>query len=192
VSDTRQLALRLAALRVLMAEAKQLDDTARVEAKTLMAPKERASAVGPDGQLLGTVTMSSPNAKVTITDETALIGWLADRYPGHLDERLTITGPMDRAVEILAAYAPELVTRQPVLRDWARTELEELGKAAGCPVGPGGETEIPGIRVDTPPGTASVRLEHGAAHTIIDLFRTGRLALDGTLRALVAGETDAA
>ncbi|RJQ68106.1 hypothetical protein D5S17_32915 [Pseudonocardiaceae bacterium YIM PH 21723] len=189
---SRSVALQLTTLKVLLEHAQKIDKATRAEAFDMLAPKDRLSAVTPDGQLLGTVTMSAPRPRVTIDDEQKLISWLVDRYPDHLADDMVVTGPADRVAEVLAAYAPELVTRQPVLRDWARAELIELAQAAGHPVGPGGEVELPGISVTTPNGVVSVRLEPGAASTIIELIRSGHLAIDGTLRALEAGESDAA
>lgn len=177
------LALRVAALKVLLDYLTDQYAHARSEAAAAMKRGERLVARSPldDDQKIAVIPKSDPKPIVTIVDETALTAWMLERYPASVDSGYQIVGSTKEVVTALFTHAPHLLKRSRVLNLQTVGELKATAAAVGQPIGPGGELDIPGIEVRTPEGVVSCRPSEGALAVIRDLHDRGVLELDGTM-----------
>ncbi|WHT20974.1 hypothetical protein N8J89_07885 [Crossiella sp. CA-258035] len=186
----KDIALAMVVLKHLMDVASKSQTSLRQHASDELDVSDRVSAKSPvDGTLLGTITKSKPKPKVVVSNRFALIVWLEDNYP----DRVVVTKTVNPAN--LAELVPQLealglgdyVDTEYEVSSYTLAEITKLSEKAGRPVGPGGELDIPGVRVDFPDGTVSVRLEPDVHHAIVDVIKSGHVALDGTVRPELPG-----
>lgn len=134
-----------------------------------------------DGSKLGAVYVTDPKPVCRITDQAALTDWMVERYPELTETGYEISGSDKEVVDVLFEHAPHLIRQ---IRRVKADDMRELRAAAvtlGQPIGPGSETDIPGIEVDTPDGVVTCKPTETAWQSVMDLYRAGRLQLDGTV-----------
>jgi hypothetical protein len=185
--DSKALAMRLVVLKFILDQIVPAQRSLRAQAAQALAPKDRVTAVGPDGYPLGTITKSRPNPQASITDETGFADWMAAYYPDQVRYEWCITDT-DAAMAVLRAHAPELLSRTISVHPWAKSHVLKMSADAGRPVGPNGELNVIGVEVTRGAGTISVRIEQDAADLIADLITAGRVTLDGSLREIAGGD----
>lgn len=174
----RVLALRMVIMKFMMDCVAPAQRELRKLAELSLAAKDRVTAVSPlDGTVLGTITKSNPSPTATV-DERVFADWMSANYPERVTWQSRITA-MEAAIAVLRVHAPELLESSVVVAPYAVAEVQRLSAAAGRPVGPGGELDVPGITVGTKPGVVSVRTEATAADAIAGLITSGRVTLDG-------------
>lgn len=184
--DPKQLALALVALKYAADHITPTQRQLRATAATVLDAKDRVTAVI-DGATLGTITKAAPKPTVSI-DWEVWGPWMAEHWPSRVERGWVVdSNHVDTAITVLREHAPELLTTAEHVASWAVSETVKLSEAAGRPVGPGGELDMPGVTVSTPDGSVSVRIEAGAGEIIAELWRSGRIALDGTLRPELPG-----
>lgn len=181
ISDT---ALRLIALAELRKAVSAADKQARVD--TGLERGDRKTVRHPlDSTLkLGTVTMTDPAPAARVSDQAKFTAWMQQHYPDHCREDTHVTGPTATVIEVLRRHAPHLLSTVVEVPDYATTEVLRLSEKAGQPCGPGGELDVPGIEVSESTPTLQVRSSPYAAAAITELWQSGALDLDGTVRAL--------
>lgn len=185
--DTKALAARLVVLKYILDQLTPLQRSLRMQAAELLSPKDRVTAVDPDGYPLGTITKSRPAPKAVISSEAEFADWISAHYPDQCRYEWRISD-VPAAIAVLRAHAPELLSRTIAVHPWATSQTLKLSADAGRPVGPGGELNVLGVEVTRGEGTISVRIEPDAADLIADLITAGRVTLDGSLREIAGGE----
>lgn len=141
---------------------KYLSDRVNVEFRK--AKEDLARELGPEGRKnavwagnkVASVTVSK-GGRVTVTSEPRLVDWVCEHYPTE---------------------AEEVVRVRPAFLE----QIKKSSEAAGEPCGPGGELDIPGISVGEP--YPMVRTATGGADLLDQLWREGRITIEGTWRAL--------
>lgn len=181
--STKDLALRLAALRVLIDYLQEQYVHARTEAAAAMKRGERLVARSPldDDVKIAVIPKSDPKPIVSIVDEPALVAWMLEHYPDKVASGYQIVGSTKEVVAALFTHAPHLLRRSRVLNLETIGELKATAAAIGQPIGPGGELDIPGIEIRNPEGIVTCRPAGGALAVIRDLHEQGVLELDGTI-----------
>lgn len=181
VSDT---ALRLIALAELKKAVTSADKAARAD--TGLGRGDRKTVRHPldAGVKLGTVTMTDPAKSARVVDDEAFAEWMQRHYPDRCRKETRITGPAAQVIEVLRRHAPHLLDEVVEVADWGTAEVLRASEKAGEPCGPGGELDVPGIAVSEQTSTVQVRPTADAASAIAELWRSGALDLDGTVRAL--------
>lgn len=206
-ADAKTAAQRLTFLTGLVSLAAAEKDAQRTATADLMEPGEAHPVRSPiNGEFMARVRMSNPKATTvaTITDYVALTEWIGREYPDRVSVTPKVSDRTADVLAVLAEHAPHLVTLETEYPKWATEEIVKLSAKAGAPVGPGGETDVPGVTVETREGVPSVSVAEKAPEfdaLIVELAQSGRLSLDGSLRELSAApegpvvvdaETDAA
>lgn len=184
------LALRVAALKVLKDYIEEQYTWARAEAARTLKRGERLVARSPlDDSKIATIPMSDPKHETTITDETAVTDWYREHYPEMVTSGYKVIGSQAEVIAVLFAHAPHLIKRTQALQLEALHELKRSSAALGQPCGPGAELDIPGVKVSLPDPVLTCRPAEGAFDIIRDLYNQGVLELDGTVHiALPDGE----
>lgn len=176
------LALKLAALKVLSDYTTQCYLIARAEAARTMKRGERLVARSPvDDQKIAVIPMSDPKTVATVVDEPALTEWLKEHYPEKVISGYKVTGTQAEVVNVLFEHAPHLIRRTEAIQLEALHEIRRTSAALGQPIGPGAELDIPGIEVTTPDPVVTCRPTEDALAIIKDLHSQGVLELDGTV-----------
>lgn len=153
---------------------------------------DRLSIVSPlDGADIGDVLRTKPKPVAEVTDQDALEAWLVEHYPELLEQRRGIAAHhLDEALDVLQEHAPHLVTvEDDTVPERLVSAVLAATLAAGRPTGPGGEADVPGVKVERPPGVVTVRLADGGVDAVRQLFTEGLVTLDGTVRPELEGNT---
>jgi hypothetical protein len=177
------LALKVAALKVLQDYIVDCYTKARAEAAATMKRGERLVARSPldETQKIATLPMSDPNKVTEIVDEEALVGWYRKHYPDKVMSGYKVIGSQTELVAVLFRHAPHLIKRTEALQLEALHELKRSSAALGQPIGPGKELGIPGVKVTTPDPVLTCRPTEEAFDIIRHLHAEGVLELDGTI-----------
>lgn len=186
------LALRLAALKVLKDYIEEQYAHARAEAHRTMKRGERLVARSPvdDSLKIAVVPMSDPKHVAEIVDEQAVTDWYREHYPDMVTSGYTVIGSQPEIVEVLFRHAPHLIKRKSALTLEALHELKRSSASLGQPCGPGAELDIPGVKVTLPDPVVTCRPTEEAFDIVRDLHNQGVLELDGTVHiALAEGKT---
>ena len=191
--NPKDVALAMVVLKHLMDVASRSQSTLRETVAAELDASDRVTAKSPvDGTILGSITKSKPKAKAFVTDPDALITWMQEHYPERVEETHFIENTnMDAAIDLLRhdMLGAELVSTELALAQYTVNEITKLSEKAGRPVGPGGELDIPGVRVDFPEGNVTVRLEPDVHEAIVAVIQSGHVALDGTVHLELPGGT---
>ena len=189
--SNEELAVKVASLKVVSDFTKERYDQARGEVGKVMQAGDRLMARSPiDGTKMGPVTKSDPKPVAKIVDEAALTEWMSAYYPDTLVAGYELAATENEVVQVLFEHAPHLLKHRKRIKPEVLAEIKRESAAMGCPIGPGGEVDLPGIAIDTPEPVVSCKPDPATALLVVQqLFREGRLELDGTvLPALPASE----
>jgi hypothetical protein len=145
----RDAAFRAGFWQVVEQRAKQLKDEAKADLKQLQ-PGDAVQGKW-HGQPVAKASMVHGRTKLVVTDEQALLDWVTDLHPTEL------------VYQVNPAFMKQLETR---------------AKELGHPVDSNGEL-VPGVELVEGEPYVSVRKAEGAEMVIAELFRTGKVGLDG-------------
>ncbi len=177
-----ELITRVAILKAISAYTKERYDEARAEAGKVMGQGDRTIARSPlDNSKLGAVYVNDPDRVCRITDQAALTEWMIEHYPLLTETGYEICGSDKEVIDVLFEHAPHLLRQIRRVKNDDMRELRAGAIALGAPMGPGGEADIPGIEVHTPDGVVACKPTETAWQSVADLYRAGRLQLDGTV-----------
>lgn len=162
----RELALRIALLKVLTTELGTAKKTADCEIREEWRPKDRITATLPGGQDVATVTLASGKTTAKLTDEAAYENWVKATHP-------------DAFVTVTRTYV------DPDFTDRLMAAARKLGVAVDAETG----EEVPGISVMAGEPYPMVKLAGDAREAVAAAWRDGTLAelLPGLL-AIQGGE----
>lgn len=146
-----------------------------------LVPGERVAVRNPvDGAVLGFVTREKRDKVANVTDREAAMAEVHDTDPeGLVDVEYILPGTEAEVFAVLREHAPHLLGSRVEIQPWAEAEL--------CRRALRGET-VPGVQVSTPMGTTKVYPEKGAREAVLDLIRSKRVALDGTVLPPIEGD----
>jgi|SRR6267142_1895368 len=184
---TNELALRVAALRALRDQADQAFNDAKAELEKAMEKGDTLAVFSPiDRTEIGSVSKSKPKPAARVVDQDAFAAWVGEHYADEVSSAYEVIGTPRQVAEVLFTHAPKLIRRvskvSPALTSQVLVQSSKLGE----PVGPEGETDIPGIVVETADGRLSCRVTDDAFAAVLALIRAGRMPLE-----LLAGEVAA-
>lgn len=161
-------------------------DEERAKQAAAMNRGDRVTARDPrDGSKLSAVTLTDPSSKVTVTSLTELTQWMVDNYLELTESVSRIIGSEAEVKDVLFRHAPELLRPTRQIRPDALRELKAACVTLGQVMGPGGETEVPGLAVTTPDAVLQCRPVADSLSKLLALFREGHIEIDGTVRPLL-------
>ena len=194
---TDDLGLRVAAHKYAADLAAEQYAAVRAEADRRMNRGDRLYVYAPDGETkLGALSKSAPRKTAQIHDEAALLEWVGEHYPKSVQDDADITGPDDEVKAFLWENGGRhLLTERKTITPSLRKAILQNSNAAKAPVGPGGEADIPGVRLaQAAPSRVSFLPddEATAAATIVQLVRSGAVKLPGPFEELAESIVDGA
>lgn len=181
VIDQRTAAYLLAVLQTAKdGAAANYKDGQAIGAAQYFTPGDRFTIKDPvTGAKVGSLSMTDPNPKATITDRDAFTDYMAEEKPDSVDVVESIDPDrLDEAYDVLRKHAPDLLVTTTVVRD--QYEKAELEHAAAT------DTPLPGVEVRTPTGTVTVRLSREGKDLIRGQIAAGSI---DALRPLPAKES---
>lgn len=181
MSTYHDVMLRVAVLKHISDYTKGQYEDARAEAAALVGPGHRNRVPSPlDGSPIGTVYMTDPKPSSVVTSEAALTEWMTAHYPEHVELAYRVSAGDAELLSVLFVHAPHLIKQTRRVKRSALADIHKTSVAAGRAVGPGGELDMPGIDVEQPTPVVACKADpdQGLA-AVIELFRAGRLDLDG-------------
>jgi len=155
MTDLDSLAVKAAVLKILNDRVADAFRKAKEDVAEILGPEGRKNAVF-EGHKLASVSVSK-GGRVSVDDERLLTAWVAENYPTEVEETIKV---------------------RPAFLEMIKKCSEEAGE----PCGPGGQLDVPGIRVGDP--FPLVRKAPGADEIIDRLWREQRLQIDGSLKEL--------
>lgn len=165
---------------------KAAGDRARLDAADVLDNGDSVTLRSPDGVKLGKAVCTDPNPVAVVSDKDALTAWLHETYPDQVETTEEVSGDTSAVLEVLREHAPHLVVRTSRLAKGAIPDVLAASAEAGAPVGPGGEVDVPGVRVETPRGVLGIRLDTKTAPAAIAaMWAAGHVVLDGAALRLV-------
>lgn len=180
------LALTVTFLKVLSEYMADRYDEERAKQTAGMNRGDRVTARDPrDGSKLSAVTLTDPNTKVTVTSLTELTQWMVDNYVELTESVSRVIGSEAEVKAVLFQHAPELLRSTRRITADALRELKAACATLGQVMGPGGETEVPGLEVTTPDAVLQCRPVEDSLPRLLSLFREGHIEIDGTVRPLL-------
>lgn len=187
-----RVALQLIALSALKTTITNIDDGVREDSG--IGKGSTLSVFNPldEDMKLGTVGMSNPSKTATVTNRAAFTEWMVANYPEQVEDKPRIVGTQAEVLRVLRQHAPHLIETETRVFEWAESAVTKLSVKAGEPCGPGRELDVPGITVSSKKPQLSVRPTKDAPDVIRELWQSGALNMDGTMRAITAGNTNAA
>jgi hypothetical protein len=182
--------LRVAALKVLKDYVSARYDEAREEMKSQLNKGDRLTARSPlSDEKIGAVWLTDPERTANVADKAALLSWVEENYPEHVQQRYHVTATEDQLRTLLFQHQPEWMDRRPEVEPKFVAELLTAAADMGVPVGPGGEVDVPGIAVKVRDGVVTCRpVPDKALPLVLELHHEGVLGLDGTVRREIKGE----
>jgi hypothetical protein len=183
VTDNPDLFLRTAALKVISEFTAARYADARAEVAKTLNKGDRKTVRSPLGDVkVGQVWVTDPKPVCSITDRAALTDWLQAEYPAMTETGYEVIGSEAEIVAVLFEHAPHLLREVRRINPDQLRELKANCVALGQVVGPGGEADVPGLAVSEPDGVVTCKPDAAGFQAVMDLYRAGRLELDGTLR----------
>lgn len=189
MSDADEV-LRVATLKALATYTAARYEEARAEQTTRMRRGDRLTARDPrDDGKIASLSYTDPKPVVEV-NLPVLTEWVAAEYPALCDTVTEIAPGMEQVVhQVLFEHRPDLLVQRTRIAPDALREMRAACASLGRVMGPGGETDVPGLSVRTPEGHLSCRFADDAEERVISLVREGRVQIDGTMRpAIEAGE----
>ncbi|MCA1185791.1 MULTISPECIES: hypothetical protein [unclassified Saccharopolyspora] len=156
--STKNTALQIAVLRLLLDKVKQASDAAKANGLGRMDPGDRITATY-NGQKIAAVSAAEGKTSARVTNPDALAAWVAEHYPTEVEHK-------------------------PVIRPAFERVLLDLAKKAGEPVAPDGELDVPGIAVSNGDPYITVRPTPEAEQIVTAMLAAGVLDVDGTIHEL--------
>jgi hypothetical protein len=189
-----ELALNVAALKVLSDYALNAYGQAREEIGATMGRGDRVQVRSPlDDVKIGPVWKTDPKPHAEVTDARALLEWMQELYPEKVGSAYEVSGTEAEVIDALFKFAPHLLRKTTAIKPEALRELRANSVALGQPVGPGGETDVPGLTVRTPPPVVQCKPDPDTAlNAVVALVQSGHLDLQATLTPRALEATDAA
>lgn len=190
MSTYHEVMLRVAVLKHISDYTQKQYDLARGEAAAMVTPGHRNRVASPlDGAPIGTVYMTDPKSSSVVTSEAALLEWMTAHYPEHVETGYRVSASDAELQSVLFVHAPHLLRQIRRVKRSVLAEIHKRSVAAGGPVGPGGEVDMPGVTIQTADAYVAclADVDQGLP-SVIELFRAGRLDLDGKTRNEIAGE----
>lgn len=191
---TNELALKVAALKVLSTYALAAYDEARNEIAETMGRGDRVQVRSPlDDVKIGPVWKTDPKPHAEVVDNRALLEWYQQHYPEKVGSTYVVSGTDAEVVDALFKFAPHLLSKTTAIKTEALRELRTNSVALGQPVGPSGEADVPGLVVRTPDPVVQCKPEPDTAlPAVVQLVQEGRLDLHAALtpRALEAASDE--
>jgi hypothetical protein len=177
----KELWWRLAAASLQKTKAEDYYDAVRAEAKKVMDRGDTKSVYAPDGHTrLGAASMSNPKKRAEVFDAAAFLAWVRENYPESVEMDADITGSEEDIKVVLWKHARELLTPRDRVAAKLRAAVLEASNLAGVPMGPGGEADVPGVRLAA---AAESRIsflpDSDVAATVAELVRSGAVTLPG-------------
>ncbi|WP_116051911.1 hypothetical protein [Amycolatopsis palatopharyngis] len=182
------LALRVAALKVVSDYTTRRYNEARAEAAERMERGDRLMARSPlAGVKVGAVSKSDPKPVARVTDEKAFTDWVRKNYPDRMVYDFDVIGSTQEVVSVLFEHAPHLLRKITKPDPELVREIRADSVGLGAPVGPAGEADVDGLEVTTPDGIVSCKPDPEALAAVVDLIRADKLSLEGLVRAELPG-----
>jgi hypothetical protein len=160
MSDARQAAIRVAALKALRDKVSDAYNQARADAVAALSPGDRLHAALPDGSDIGTVSVVDGKTSAKVTNPAALLKWVQVNAPDEVEQ----------VPQVRESYLGALL---------ARCENVD-GAAMHAKTG----ELLPGVRFETGDPYARVTQTHDQAEAFVSAWRAGTLAPDAVLAAL--------
>jgi hypothetical protein len=177
------LFLKTAALKVISEFTADRYNDARAEVAKTLNKGDRKTVRSPLGDVkVGQVWVTDPKPVCSITDRAALTDWLQANYPAMTETGYEVIGSEAEIIAVLFEHAPHLLREVRRINTDQLRELKANCVALGQVVGPGGEADVPGLAVSEPDGVVTCKPDTAGFQAVMDLYRAGRLELDGTLR----------
>jgi hypothetical protein len=183
VTDNPDLFLKTAALKVISEFTADRYNDARREVAAELNKGDRKTVRSPIGDVkVGQVWVTDPKPVCSITDRAALTDWLQAEYPAMTETGYEVIGSEAEIVAVLFEHAPHLLREVRRINPDQLRELKANCVALGQVVGPGGEADVPGLAVSEPDGVVTCKPDAAGFQAVMELYRAGRLELDGTIR----------
>lgn len=172
--------LNIAVVTFLAKVVKKANDNARVAAGHLLDDGEGVPLRTPSGMKVGQAKRTDPERKATVTGPAALDAWIRKNYPDQVEETEEVSPDTDAVLAVLRQHAPELVVRTSRVAARMVPDVLAASEAAGEPMGPDGELDVPGVQVEKPRGVLTITFDRktGAA-AIGEMWQAGLIQLDG-------------
>lgn len=154
MGELDQLALRAAVLKILNDRVYKAFKDAKDAVAMHLGPEGRKNAVL-EGNKLASVSVTKAG-RVSVNNEAALLRWVQEHYPTEVEQ-------VDRV--------------RPAFLDKIKRDTEAAGEPCYQ-----GELDIPGLAVGDP--YPLVRKTAGADELVEDLWRKGRLSVDGEVKEI--------
>jgi len=181
--STDDLVLKAAALKTISDFTKDRYDETRAELSGVMNRGDRLIARSPlTEEKLGAVYMTDPATTCRVSDIPALTEWMTEHYPELTENGYQVIGSEAEVVAVLFEHAPHLLRQVRKVTGEALSELKAACVSLGTVMGPGGEADVPGLELQEPEAFVACKPAETALQSVMDLYRAGRLDLDGTVR----------
>jgi hypothetical protein len=187
---SEDLALKVAALKVVSDYTTQRYNEARKEIGATMHRGDRQMARSPLGEVkLGAVTKTDPKCTALIADESAFTAWVEQHYPERMVYDFDVIGSEQEVKALLFEHAPHLLRKVAKPDPELVKQIRQDSVSIGVPMGPGGEVDVDGVEVKTPEPVVTCKPDPNALAAVVDLFRAGRLSFESLVRPeLLGGE----
>ena len=168
MSTKHDLALRLAVLKILVAELATAKKAADAEIRDTWRRGDRLTAALPNGKLVGAVTLAKGRATANITDPDAYETWVRTVHPEQIET------------------VPATTRINPAFTDRLKAAARQLGVPVDAETG----EIVPGITVTDGDPYPLVKLVDDAAGMVAGAWRSGDLTeLMSGLLAIEGGES---
>lgn len=182
---TENLALKVGALKAIKDFVETAYDEARAEIAATMKRGDKLTARSPiDDTKIGSVTLTDPKRVADVSNMAALVAWLTEHYPDLVSTTYEVNATAEQVRALVFEHHPEWLTQKTRVDPRAVAMIRERSAAAGEPIGPTGELDVPGVVVNTPDPVVTCRPAPGALDIVANLIRADRIGLDGVTRAL--------
>lgn len=179
------LPLTVAVLKVAAEFTRDRYEETRRELADAMRRGDRVTARDPrDDGKIAAQTLTDPKPVVEV-NEAQMTPWMHEHYPELCETTTEVIAGPEQIKAVLFEHAPHYLAQRTRITREALTELKAACTTLRQVMGPGGETEVPGMAVTIPDPTLSCRLTDDARDRALSLIRSGLVEIDGTVRPAI-------
>lgn len=180
-ANPKELGLQIVALETIGVMLKERAAAGREALDAVLEPGDRVtvySPLDPDGDPIGALSKSKAGKKAEVVDHGAFLAWAKENYPDHVQEAYEVDCTPDAVVKVLYKHAKHLLKKTVVVDPALIGEVRKASVKAGVPMGPGGEADVPGVKVSKTPTKLSHLTEDCAPAAVYELVTADRMTLE--------------
>lgn len=188
--DPKELGLQIVALATMGRMIGIQEAAGREALDSILDPGDRVtvySPLDPDGDPIGALSKSKAGKKAEVVNHAEFLAWARENYPDQVHDAYEVDCAPDAVIRVLHKHAKHLLKKTVVVDPALIGDVRKASVKAGVPTGPGGEADVPGVKVTKTATKLQHLTEDGAPAAVFELVTSNRMTLQSLTFPEIAG-----